>query len=389
MATPVQIGSWPEGQDTFHRETHGVFQPNDNGVCRLAAAVDVDLDDEGWARRRSGLIKRVNAVAGKTAFYGAGLLLIQDGGTIKRIDPNGWNPTVVVSGLSGARMSFYEHAGQVWWTDGSDVGVISSSGVGSNWGLSVPASPVLGTIGGTLSAGRYQVVCSAVDANGAESGSRVVSLITLSASGGISVSIPGVLDSNAVSVNVYASGADQTKLFWQKNVPVGSMPTTLTTVRISTRPLRTQFRQGPIAGDGIFSYMGWLLIWRGAELFRSSGLSLHLFSPLEAETLPDLVLGAVGLESGFWRVTSRGAWWTAGTDPTSWKTTKMDNIAYSAGGSKVSGTLFPNLNTLAQIALFVSEHGFMAGLPTGQMVRLTPDQLPLNVSDKIIGFSII
>ena len=48
----------------------------------------------------------------------------------------------------------------------------------------------------------------------------------------------------------------------------------------------------------------------------------------------------------------------------------------------VAGSLLPRLEAAGNVALFVSEHGLMAGLPGGALVPLTEDRQRLDVSGK-------
>jgi hypothetical protein len=387
----LQLGPW-SGLDAFHRGTHKVFQPQEQGLSALSLCQNVWLDDEGWPISVEQATQRVAATSGKSTFSGLGLLLEQDGTTIKQVYVNGWNPVVVVDSLtSGARVFFCEHARKIWWSNGTDYGVIDEDSANSHWGLARPPQPTLTSAPGSLPAGTYQVVCTVVDANGAESGCENAATITLASASGIKVNLLGsALDSNTLLVNIYAGSTNQEGLFWQKSVLPSAIPTVLSDVRTTKRPLYTQFRTGPPTGiTSIVSFRGWLLLLRSNELFRSSGISHHLYLPIESEALPDDVLGAAGLEDGFWRVTSRGAWWTTGTDPTNWVTSKRDSLEYAAGSKVVSGSLVPALQTSALVALFVSEQGLMAGLPGGVMRPLTFDKLPLTVTSKRASFLII
>ena len=122
MPKPVQLGPWVAGQDTFHDPGHPVFQAGARGGARLVAASNVDVDDAGSYARRAGTTERVTAsAAGLSVFSGAGLLLMQDGGSILLVDPSDWSTSELVTGLTAdAKIIWHEHAGQVFWTNGED-----------------------------------------------------------------------------------------------------------------------------------------------------------------------------------------------------------------------------------------------------------------------------
>lgn len=380
----ITIGPWPEGMDTFHSETHQLFQVGGETLPRLVSAVNVDLDDEGRPKRRAGLTEQISVTAGKGVFSGAGLLLVQDGGTIKKITLPSTESTIV-SGLDAdARIIFHEHAGQIFWSNGIEKGLIDD-GINYNWGMTAPPVPTLGTTTGTIPAGRYQVACTLVDSRNRESGTMEAGVITLSGAGGITVDLSSA-DSNATHVNVYVSSTDQPQLYWQRKITVGALPTTLSTLatdaRATERPLRTQFRDEPPLADVIFSYMGYLMVCRGSDLFRSDGVALELFNPQHQDSLPDDVLGAAGLSSGFWRVTATGAWWTTGIPP-NLHTVKVDTHIYAGGQKVIPGGLVPKAQTFDLVALFVSEHGLMVAT-NGQMLRYDPDQHSVDVANAYV-----
>lgn len=384
--TEFAFGPWPAGQDTFHAPSHAVFQLSDGRRERLAVAVNVNIDDEGWALRRAGLIQRLSLSNGLGTFAFGSFLFVQDGGTILSIDQTAWTSTSLVTGLTAsARVLFYEHAGQVWWTNGEACGRIDASGTAHGWGYNKPGHCVLSALSGPLAAGTYQVACTAQYADGAESGTGRASEIALPEGSAISVALPDVPD-GAESINIYVTNSNLHGLMWQKNVLASKMPTAIIAVRDTKRPLRTQFRGPPPAGTGIFSYRGLLLIYRDGALFRSSGISHHLFLATQSETLPSAILAGAGLSGGFWRVTAHGAWWTVGQNPVDWHTEHTDTIEYAAGSMMISGLLIPKLEETRQIALFFSTRGLMVGLPDGRMINLATDQLRIDVHNKRASF---
>lgn len=384
------LSPWLLGQDTFHTEEHEVFQVGKEAPPRLTAVINADLDDSGKPYQRAGLTSRLDTTAGLAVTNFGSYIYVQDEGTIKKLDPSDWSETSPVTGLTAdAVVRFQQHAGQLWWTNGEVCGAITSAGVATHWGMTVPATPTLGTTAGDLPAGRYLVACTLEDANGAESGCGKAALITLAdATKDITVDVSSP-DSNATHVNIYATSANQGGLFWCKQVTVGSLPTTLSTISVSTRPLLTQHMRGPIPADGIFSYMGFLLLFRDQVLFRNNGLSPHTFYVREhVRAYPDNIVAGAGLETGFWLMTDGGAWWISGESPATWSDIRKDSRQYAGGSLVIHGGLIPALETQALVALFLSEHGLMVGLPTGQLVALTQDRLHLSVQGYHASFAV-
>lgn len=381
---PISIGPWM-GIDNVHLSDAGVFQPRGELEKRLPALVsaeNVDLDNDGWPQRRIGFTRHVALDSGLELFVGAGLVLVQDGGTIKQFNPADRSTVDLVTGLAAdERVIFHLHAGQVFWTNGEVTGRILTDGTALNWGCAVPSIQLANAIG-TLRAGRYLVAATFVDVAGVEHGAGEAEVIVLADGQAISVDIPS-LDSAAISVRLYASKPNNTELFFVGDVAVGALPAVIDDVEVSEEPLRTQFLAPPLAGDGLFSYRGVLVLFAETFLFPSYGVNTHLFEIADViEARPTQVLAGAGLADGFWTLCEDGAYWTTGDVPENWQTWQRDERTYAAGALVLSGSLLPALQTPMDVALFVSEHGLVAGLPGGALMPLQQDRLRLDVAGK-------
>jgi len=385
--SPLQLGPWPLGQDTFHALTHAVYQPSEQRAARLRAVVNVDLTDEGWPKLRGGFSAQLTATAGLSVFANQDLVLFQDGGSIYSVDLAARTATELVSGLSSTLpVVFHEHAGQVFWSNTETTGRILFDGTALNWGCSVAPTPTLSAVGGDLRSGRYMVAATFVDSSGIEHGAGKAAVISVDGTKDIAATLSSV-DANAVYVKLYATKPNGNQLFFVKQVAVATITspttTTITSVEVSEEPLRTQFLSPPVAADGMFSYRGLLILFAENILFPSYGVNAHLYEIGDVmEARPTNVKGGGGLNDGFWTVCERGAFWTSGDTPDNWKTWQKDNRRYATGSLVLSGSLIPALEVSENVALFVSEHGLIAGLPGGALRPLTIDRLPLDVAGK-------
>jgi hypothetical protein len=157
--------------------------------------------------------------------------------------------------------------------------------------------------------------------------------------------------------------------------------------RVSTRPLRTQHIRGPIPGNGLFTYKSFIMTYKDEVIFRSRGLSPHLFHPREdVLVLPSDVYGGGGTDGGFWVATkSHGVWWWTG-EPGDWKNEQKDHRKYAQGALVIDGSFIPSLETTGLVVLFVSEDGLMVGLSNGRLVPLMLKRLRLDVTNKSASF---
>lgn len=382
-----QLGPW-KGMNNAQQADARVFQLPQREERRLpavAVATDVDFDNDGWVQRRADIEQRIALTEGLAGFSGVGLLLVQDSGTIKRVDPTDWSTVDLVTGLSPLlRVVFHTHAGQVFWTNGEVTGRILADGTPLNWGCTVPI-PVLAVVAGNLRAGRYLVSAIFVDAAGVEHGAAKAAEIDLLDGQGIQVSIPWAeLDPNAVVVRYFASKPNNPDLFFVGSAVASTAPLVIDDVEVSEEPLRTQFLSPPLPADGLFSYRGSLVLFAEDALFPSYGVNAHLYEVADIiESRPSVVLAGAGLDDGFWTICEDGAYWTTGDVPENWQTWRKDSRSYAAGALVLEGSLIPSLQVSANVALFVSSTGIVAGLPGGTLVPLPDeDALRLDVQDK-------
>jgi hypothetical protein len=324
-------------------------------------------------------------------FSAFGLLLAQDGGSILLVDPDTKTSSVLVSGLdSDRRVSFHAHADQIYWTNGVTNGRITSAGVALNWGCAVAPTPTLGTTSGALRAGNYLVAATFVDASGIEHAAGKSAPITLDGTQAITVDLSSV-DVNAASIKLYATNTDQSDLFFVKSVSPDTLPAVITAVEQSEEPLRTQFLSPPLPADCLFDWRGQMLLAIGNALVPSMGVAAHLYElGLTVQTYPSDILAGAGVDDGFWVICTRGIFWTTARDgdPRNWTLVQRDNRLYAAGALVLDATMLPALQTSGAIAVFVSEHGPVVGMPGGLLRPLTHGRFHLDVEGKRATFAV-
>ncbi len=117
----------------------------------------------------------------------AGLLVHDRGAGTLVMDPED-AATVLVSGLSTARtVRFAQVAGRTYWTNGASTGTISAAGAADVWSLPACPLPTATSTAGSLLPGKYLIMGAWVGADGREHGSAGQAVVTLDATGGISV----------------------------------------------------------------------------------------------------------------------------------------------------------------------------------------------------------
>lgn len=384
------LGPWPNGQNTVQSPASNIFQLQDpnamfkkENVGSLLRAINVNFDNDGWPLRRAGTSQVLAGTTGLSAFTTKDYFLFQDGGTLYKVNTTNWSTTALVSGLNAAaKIKYLNYANQIWFTNGLVTGRVDSSGNYKNWGCATATATAVSTAG-DLPAGRYMVAATFVDSSGIEHSADKAAVITLNGTQDITANVTSV-DANATHVKFYITEPNGEDLFFTKQVAVGALPTTITDANYSEEFLRTQHLSPPIAGDGLFAYNGMIIIYAENYLFPSLGANHHLYEISETiEARPRNILAGAGLNTGFWTVCDKGAYWTTGNVPEDWTTKEKDSRKYAKGSLVLPGYLIPGGDLGSDlVALFVSEDGLIVGLPSGELKPLMKERIKLDVSGK-------
>lgn len=204
MLKTVNLADFRLGMDNLSNETSLPA-----GACR--DALNVEFDVYGNFRSRAGW-KPVSSLAGAHSLWGSidGTFgLFAHGDKLKRLivrDGEVFTATVMSGLYVGDRMSFYEYADQVFFTNGRDLGYVSRTQA-ALIGVDQPACSAAPTDTGSLPAGEYQVGASYVLPSGEESAMSPLVALTLDSQGGIDVAIGAysTFASGAAKVRVYCT----------------------------------------------------------------------------------------------------------------------------------------------------------------------------------------
>jgi hypothetical protein len=361
---PVSLGPWPFGIDNVSDTKSRVFQIPGKGdpLPRLREAENVDLDREGGAQRRPGWTRFQTLTDGHSGASVGGMPLFVDDGSLKRAD----RLTTLAAGLTTHQVSYTEHEGRIYWTNGTQTGQIEN-GVAGYWGMLTADPPRLSETSGGLRAGTYLVALTGVRADGAESGVRLASSITLASAGGILITPQGV-DHDAVTLRVYCTDADGADLFWVQDAPVG--PVVISQVEQSTAICRALGCYPPPPGELVSAHNGRVLIASGPDLYFSMALAPHLFrADIDWQRFPGNIQMIAPQIDGFYVATDEPrVYWISGSEPANWRRQVVGDQECAFGDSKrVEGHKHPWLEYPGFAAVWVTEHGLAYGLPSGQI----------------------
>jgi hypothetical protein len=379
--------------DNVHADSHAVFQPQrtKDGYAPpklVRSIIDLDLDTDGSLTARHG-VSPVLLAAGLHSPESFGeYLIVQQDGTIARIDPSTASKTVLVDDLSATRIvQFVHHADQLLWSNGEVSGRIIEDGTAANWGCEVCPPPSLSVVQGGLEAGLYLVSAAYLDAYGIEHGSSAAAPIMLAPGSGIRVHVPAA-DASAVAVRVYVGGPDDPLLFWHSDVPCANFPMTVSSLPNGDTQAWTIGLSPPSPAQVLISCGDYVVLGVGNMLYGSLGPAFSLFDMGLETPLPGDILAGAGFSTGFWCVTAKDAYWVTGQRPQQWHVTPLRSRTMFARGSLVAhSSLLPGLSLPPTIvALFLCQWGLAVGLPDGSMLFPTKGRYHVDVTNLLASF---
>lgn len=344
----------------------------------LADAVDVDVDNAGLLRSRLGLVSAVEPMAGAHSLH----LLTDTTGYLVRdsvlyaITLAPYAETLAKALTSDATMSYASMAGELYYSNGTDIGRLSSA-TSYPIGLPTPTAPALAAIsGGALLAGHYQVSVSYARMSGAvlveEGGVSSATTIERTTTGSIRVTLPGTADS-ATHVNIYLTAANGTTP--QLLATVAASTATYDAVSLATGREASRRFEAPLPAGTLFAHNGMLCSFAGNAVYL--GLPYRPgYSDAVAGYVPfpAAVSIAISAQTGYY-VAADKTYWIPDAGQVS------DVLPYGA----VPGTAFtvPNAPTVG----WFGAEGVVLADTSGSAKAVTADSVDL--APPASGFSVI
>lgn len=377
------------GVDNRHDLASGFFQPSKDGVF-LSSLTNAFITDD----KRIRLFPTPDVVANTgqlgtnfKSLFSSDLGLLAQKGDALVLDPHDNEFELVVDIDSDYHISFLEHQGQLFWTDGTKNGRITPEGDVLPWGLPQAPTPTVTAIGGNLPAGTYLVNLTWLDESGTQSGSGVSTTVSVDENSAISIETP-VFPEGALKARVWCSETNGSMPMFVGDYLFPQFPALIADVPTSAIPLRTNGMHPLPAGDGLTSRGGYIFTWKDNILSFSAGTWTHLYDPtVHFFQLPSTILGAVGLENGVWVTTTTGMYWLAGSDPMQAQVIdRTDARSYAKGGIRLPAE-FSSVEAKQPVALFASDEGLVIGTSDGQLVAPQRGAQKWTVTNKRASFA--
>ena len=332
----------------------------------LSVASNVYCDKAGRIHRRPGLTL-IQAMAGAHSLFNNYLVRAS---TLYRITLPTYAETLVKVLASDGAMSYAEHDGSIYYSNGTDSGRIASDGTIYPWALPTPSAPATASIAGTLSAGKYLVAVGyANGTTGEEGGLSPSTTVTLAADGAIRVTLPAAT-TGATHIKVYVSKLNGTALGLYATVATGTATADITSTTTGKTGQDKHVEPMP-ACTNLFIHMGRLCGINGDTLYYSEPYRMGYYRAdkgyIRFES--DIALAAPN-QAGVYVVTGTTQW-----IPGDFALPDMlrDVLAYSG----IPGTVFKH--PTAPIVGWMSDKGFVLG--DSQGVAVAP-------SENVVEFSL-
>lgn len=263
----------------------------------LTVARNVHITDQDAIERREGFT--LHAAGTITAAYGTRdtlRMFYVDAGNLKD-----GSARVLASGISSARMHWAEVNEQVYFNNGTSSGVIAQDNQVLPWAWSVPSSPTLAAVTGSLPPGQYRVVCTQVLADGRETGTSDEVSITIAE--GQALQVSALPSAAGCTTRTYIAPANS-QVFGLAHVGSGAFtwnadPTALG-VECSTYGLDPLPAGATVVQ--IWNGRAWAALYDPTRdctyLFRSRPLAFHLFDLEDYDVLAGEVLMLAPHEQG-------------------------------------------------------------------------------------------
>jgi hypothetical protein len=289
--------------------------------------VNLDPTQSGGVRSRKGL--QVLETWDCHSLYphpAGGYLVVHDGGLYRVA---GGVATLLVSVAQNRRVRYAELNHEIYWSNGSSTGRVTTSGAATFWGLPFPGRPTVTAGVGVLEPGTYLVTHTAV-VDGVESGAPDPVAVTLTERGGLTYSAPSA--DATVSFYVYATPTNGTATELRRVASVSASSTAAISGQSRGIRLRSYLASKPPAGQWIAAYRGRLWIAKDQVLWFTDSESPHwVFTEYGYLSWPDTVTLLVPVADGLYVGDRQQTWFLSGSSPNEMITRKAVGVGAVPG----------------------------------------------------------
>lgn len=345
--------------------------PSDNRGRRVAArdAVNGMFSREGHFSSRPGFRRVSSSVA-----HSFGPDVCVSGGELCRVDASG-TLTALHTLAADMRVSYAQVNGETVFSSLAEIGVIGASGV-RPLATPTPAQPqaAADTAGG-LFGGRYGVAMSII-ANGQESATGPAAFVTVPEGGGI------LVENIPAGARLYRTAHNGTEFYRAQDFPAGASVALLGKQHPGKKADTRHLDPLP-PGEFVRYWRGRLLTARGRFIFFSEPMRYGLHCRRTGFVqMPGKVRWIEPVEGGIFVGQPDGVLFLRGSEP---KELQVERTGAAVPVYGASTSIKPDLlgfeeRPAGDCAVWLSEHGFTLGLPTGQVIAPQAPRIRLSAS---------
>jgi hypothetical protein len=369
------FASFPLGVNNLGAEDALPQDQNGNQIA-LREGVNVDTSDEGKPGLRDGYTL-VRASTGCHSGWSDDYLpfgLMVDNGALRVVHTDLSSDELVSPISPGLPVSYARVNDQVFWTNGIQSGLVTTSLELAPWCCPQPnGQPTLALqADGALDAGSYQVAVTFYDGLGRESGAARAVPIEVPANGAIALSnIPQPPTDGRI--RLYCTGGHDGALRVAATLPYGTTEYVITQ-RPTGRPCNTLLLRPMPAGQLVAFGNGRQFVARGKELLFSPTMRYGMIAPAKnrvsfAKRIDMIAFVGDGTDgAGLFVSDGSRTYFMAGADPSDWR----QPIAYPHGAmpgqiAYMSGAIW-GLATKQALPVWIARNGrVVVGLPGGDV----------------------
>jgi hypothetical protein len=380
MLKPTNIGNFVRGIDMLSDITS-----LPRGAVR--DGVNVDFDVAGGVRSRAGFAPALS-LPGTHSLWGSadgsfGLVAQDD--KLRRVIVQDGEPlsAIVLQGLTRSeRMSYFEHGGAVFFTNGHQLGSITRT-TAMLLGLPVPPAPALArTAVGVLPAGRYSAAVSYVAQSGEESGLSEMTDIELPAAGGLALGTQPVA---GLGLRVYLTPLNGDVLYQAAELAAGAGSVILGSYQPG-KAADNQFLRPMPAGATVRAHNGRIVVARGRTHTFSRPFRYALTDPRTdlVQFDADVVLVEPVRHGLFVGIATGQVYFLAGGGPSDFSQAlvSVTPVVPWASTTMPATHLEPDLakKAGAPVAVWLGRAGYVVGMPDGSVLDMQADRIALPAS---------
>lgn len=352
-----------------------MLDKNSSGMVYVRDAVNVDISKEGKMKlRQSGIkVSDVNYQSlWQSSLHGDVFGLFENQWV--KVDPDTWTHEVLARNIGTAPLYHSVVNNKVMVATGSHIYVYDGSSA-QRLSIDTPPMPFVAAIDGSLPAGNYQVAIAYMRGD-VESAVSEIAFTELSSNGGLSITWSFAIDPTVTGVRIYLSHGEGVDLQLLETLPLE--PYLYDVVAPPNLGRVPQFKNLSPMPTGKY-----LSVWQGrlwqasANIIRfSQAMSYHLHDERhDFIQMPQAITFLEPVDGGIWVGQRDHVAFLQGTNPSEFVLIRKSQQAPIEGSSVRMAIETSEQSTGAQVVVWLSNLGYMAGMPDGSVVPYQSSRL--------------